>query len=245
MKKLCCGVLTALAMVPVVAQADSIGASAHVTYWKPDLRGDIRSGGDALDLKDDLGFGDDEYMSFSAALEHPIPVLPNLRLSYLSMDQAAQGTVSTTFDGQVFEGNVQTNLDLSHFDLTMYYSVLDNWVHLDLGLSARFFDGTLNLRETRIAGARSENDINFVLPMLFGEARFELPLSGAYTGVQAHAIGYSGNQALDAAAYVGFRLVVLDLQAGYRHFSVDVEDVEDIDVDAEMAGPFVSLGVAF
>lgn len=245
MRKLTVGLLGSVMLCgSAQVSADVLGGSAHVTYWGSASEGSIRSGGNAIDIERDLGFDDEEFLVVSAALEHPVPFLPNIRLAYFSMDQVGTGTVAATFNRQVFTGQVRTNLDLSNLDVTLYYELLDNWVNLDLGVTGKVFDGNLDIRETRIGGARSTTDINAVLPMLYGEARFDLPFSGLSAGAQANAISYSGNTAYDASVYLGYRLVVLDIMAGYRQMHVDVEDIDDVDVNLDMSGPFLTLGVA-
>jgi hypothetical protein len=41
------------------------------------------------------------------------------------------------------------------------------------------------------------------------------------------------------------RIVFLGLEVGYRHLSAELEDVEDINVDVELSGPYLSVGGVF
>ena len=79
---------------------------------------------DVVDVENDLDLESDTNANLSAYLEHPVPVLPNVRLNYTRIEQSGSGEVSTQFD--LVSGDVDSDLDLSQFDVTLYYEVLDN-----------------------------------------------------------------------------------------------------------------------
>lgn len=226
------------------AAADTFGASASATYWRGEDSGTVQKGGNSIDIKNDLGFRNDNFTAISFSFQHPVPVLPDFKFQYFRIDQVGHGTIpaGSSYDG--LSGNVDTNLDLSHYDVTLYYQLLDNWVHLDLGLTGKFFRGKLDVRQSN-GGGESYTHINEALPMLYGAARFELPTTGLSVGAEGNGIAYSGNHAYDVSAYVDYRVVVLDVQAGYRQLAFNVDNVSGINADVKIAGPYVKLGVAF
>lgn len=226
------------------AQADTFGASASVAYWRADHSGTVQNGGGDIGIDNDLGFHKSSFAVMSFSFEHPVPFLPDFKFQYYKMDQVANGTVPTgkTYDG--FNGKVHTDLDLSNYDLTLFYQPLDNWVHLDLGLTGKVFNGHINVSEAN-GPQHSDTSINTVVPMLYAATRFDLPATGLSVGAEGNGVAYSGKHLYDVSAYVNYRVVVLNVQAGYRQTAIKVDDIDGIGVDAKIHGPYVQLGVAF
>src|SRR5690606_28134813 len=90
------------------ATADIVGVTAGVIGWNPDYSGGVRSGSTRVNVEDDLGLGDDWSPQAYAAIEHPVPLLPNLKLQYTELSQTGKGSLGQTFDG--VSGTVDTDL---------------------------------------------------------------------------------------------------------------------------------------
>ena len=139
--------------------------------------------------------------------------------------------------------DVQSSLDLEQLDITLYYELLDNWVNLDAGITARDLDGELLVQE--IGGtAASRTEVDGVIPMGYLAARFDLPLTGVSVGAEGKVISFDGDSIYDVNAYGQFEIAVVTLRAGYREMSIDYEDSDD-KLDVEIGGPFISAGVTF
>jgi len=234
-----------LSVASTALSADVLGLSASLSYWTPENSGHIQSGGDKIDVENDLGFGDEEFLIFTGAFEHPVPLIPNVRLQFFDMDQVAHGSVSNVdFDGQNFDGAIQTSLDLTHYDFTLYYEILDNWVNLDLGITAKVFDGQLILRD-QDSGASSKTDIDDVIPMLYGSASFEFPITSLSAGIEGSAISFDGDTAYDLVARLRYQFGFFGAEAGYRAIAVEVDDISGIDVDTALEGPYISALLMF
>ena len=102
------------------AQADFIGGSVEASYWYGGVGGDATFGS-TVDMEDDLGFENDSFFEVAATVEHPVPLIPNVRVKYADIDQTDDGALTATFGGETFTGNIETHLDLSHVDLILYY----------------------------------------------------------------------------------------------------------------------------
>ena len=133
-------------------------------------------------------------------------------------------------------------------DGTIYYEILDNWVSVDLGLSARKLEGFATVTE-RTTGQSDRVDLDYTVPMLYGHARFNLPFTGLAVGVRGSAVSYEGNELLDAEAYLHLEVetVLLDIgiEGGFRRMQLTLEDLDAWNSDATMQGPFVSLTAHF
>ncbi len=242
MRKLLLAVGGSLILVTPLSQADVVGLGASVSYWDSDLSGKAATNNDVVDVENDLNLDSDSNANASLYLEHPVPVLPNVRLSYTLVEQSGRGEVGLVgFDGVT--GDVQSDLDLEQLDLTLYYEVLDNWVNLDLGLTARDLAGDLTVQEVN-GLATSETSVDAVIPMAYLSARFDLPFTGVSVGAEGNFISFDGDSLHDFNAYGQYEIALVQFRAGYRQMAIDYEDGDDR-LDVEIGGPFVSAGVAF
>lgn len=236
-----------LVLAAPFAAADVLGVYVGAGQWQSDYSGLLGDSDNNIDV-DELGLKDSDNNFFYIAFEHPIPILPNARIQHtdLSSRQSALITQSFTLDGETFVvgDDVATDVDLTHTDYTLYYELLDNWVNLDLGVTVRQFDGYVqaegNLNSQYV-------DLDEAIPMIYGKAQFDLPLTGLYVGVQANIISYDDNDLSDMSANIGYRFIdsVLDLgiELGYRQMSLDIN--EDVTADVDIKGPYAALTLHF
>lgn len=228
------------------AHADTIlGIYAGAGIWQAEISGDVQDGTTKIDTEDDIGLEDDNNNYFYFALEHPIPVLPNIKLQHtrLTVDGDNLLTRNIDFNGTVFpvSDNVSAEADLTHTDVTLYYEVLDNWVSLDLGLSVRLFDGFVEIQSTTDS---AREDLDAPIPMLYGKARFDLPLTGLSVDAEANGVGYGGNTLLDASVRLAYESSIgLGVEAGYRSMVLDID--EDIEGDIDLSGFFAGINFHF
>jgi len=244
MRKLILAIGGSLVIAAPFATADVVGLGANVSYWDSDLSGEAGKNNDVVDVENDLNLDSDTNANLSAYFEHPVPVLPNVRLNYTRIEQSGRGELSTEFDFIQDGAEVDSDLDLNQFDVTLYYEVLDNWANLDLGVTARNLDGELVVREQVTGGEVSKTEVDGVIPMGYLAARFDLPLTGVSVGGEANLISFDGDSVYDYNAYGQYELSLLQLRAGYRQISIDYEDSDDR-LDIELGGPFVSAGLTF
>lgn len=244
MRKLILAVGGTVLLATPLANADVVGVGANVSYWDSDLSGKVVNKGSAVDIENDLNLDSDSNANFTAYLEHPVPVLPNVRVNYTSISQNGSGQVGPDgFDG-IFSADVDSELDLDQLDATFYYEVLDNWVNLDLGLTARKLDGELIVRDKAGLFPVSKTTVEGVIPMGYAAARFDLPLTGVSVGGEGNLISFDGDSLHDFNVYGQYELSLLQLRAGYRQMSIDYEDDDD-KMDVELSGPFASVGLTF
>lgn len=240
MNKLTKSLSPLLLAVSVTAQADVVGGTLEASYWYAGLSGYAEKGADRVDAEDDLNFDNDSFFELTASIEHPVPVLPNIKLRYTDLDQTEKSNIGSSFDG--VSGDIETNLDLSHYGAVLYYEILDNWVSVDLGLDVRKFNGQLKLSDNN---NESLTDIDETLPLGYIAAEFAMPFTDMSFAVEISAISYSGNSVHDARARLrqGFGLAFVEL--GYRQLGIKLDDVSDLDVDMDLSGIYVSTGLDF
>ncbi len=212
---------------------------------------DLDGNGGSIDFEDDLGLSGDSGAYFYVAIEHPIPILPNIKIAHSDISESGRNTLDEdiSFGGEDIPAGVtiDTDVDFTHTDFTFYYEILDNWVNLDLGLTARQFDG-----ELAAAGSQgpisysAQEDLDFVAPMLYGMARFDLPLTGLYVQASGNWIGVSGVQLYDIWGKVGYTFAFgLGLEAGVRQLALELDDVDDLDADITLDGTYIAATFHF
>lgn len=230
-------------LASVSVQADIIGGSVEATYWYAGLGGDASIGADSVDVEDDLDLGNNSFFELAATVEHPVPLIPNVRLKYSDLDQTEKGTLSSTYNG-VSVGSIETTLDLSNMGLVLYYEILDNWVSADFGLDIRKFDGQLEITNTT-DNTTTQTDIDEFLPLGYVSAEFAMPFTDMSAGVEISAISYSGNSIHDAKVRLrqGFSLAFIEL--GYRKMGIKFDDLSNTDVDIDFSGVYLSTGLDF
>lgn len=242
MRKLMMAMGASMLVAAPVVSADILGVGATVGYWDADYSGNASKGNEQVDLERDLNLSSDSNANLTAYFEHPVPVLPNVRLAYTRTKQSGNGQLDVTYDGITAGANVRSELELEQLDLTLYYELLDNWVNLDLGLTVRSFSGDLVINDTQ--GNSSQTEADAVLPLLYVAARFDLPFTGVSVGGDANAISFDGDSVYDFNVYGQYELSLLQLRAGYRQISLDYDDGDD-NLDIELSGPFISAGLRF
>jgi outer membrane protein len=228
-------------VISTTASADFIGFEVGAYAWQQNYDGIVQSGTDIVDLEQQLGFDDETNNSYYVLLEHPVPVLPNVLLQHTELDISADSTTSGfTFEGIDFSGTTISSIsDLSHTDITLYYEILDNWVSLDVGLTARIFEEGVEI--SSIAGDASL-DIDQTIPLLYLAAKIELPLTGLYVSADANGIGYSGDSFIDYRINIGYETSIgLGAELGYRSFDLDYEDDDDEFADLTIDGAYVGV----
>ncbi len=190
--------------VPVFASADVLAFKASAAAWTAD--------GSAP------GFhrGDEQQRSVTAAFEHPVPIIPNVKIRYWDYSER---------DGLA-------RLELTTVDTIFYYEIFDNdAIDLDIGVSATDY------RNGRAPGRRQFDDW---LPQAYAAAR--VPLIGAGLGLYAEGTGtnWDGTTAYDIEGGLEYLidLPVLDigLRLGYRQVENDFDDFDNYSGDIKFSG---------
>jgi outer membrane protein len=222
---------------------------AEVGHWGATPTGTVASGDDDFDVEDDLGFDRNGANMFMAEFEHPVPVLPNVRLRHSRLDDTSRSTITTTrqFGPVQFQTNerVRSSYDLEMTDATFYYSPVNNWVAIDLGITARRINVDV-LLESRDTGDRERAGGSLWLPMGHLGGRVDLPFTGVYAAAEVNAISTGDERMRDARASLGWEMTSnFGVALGYRELRVEIDDVDDLRADVDFGGPFATATLRF
>lgn len=242
-----------LLLTPLTSMADIAGFRVIGGSFDYKVEGTIRDSNsvvDQVDLKTDLHLQDKSESFFYAYVEHPIPMLPNIRVGSTAMNLNGSGLASKTFtfNGITFNQAISTttNINLDHSEIALYYQIIDTGIDLDLGLNVKIFSGNATLTENTTPSTTTQK-LDYTIPMVYASLNIPLPLTGLSIGVEGSAISYDGNSLTDYMAHIRYATDFnLGIEAGVRSFNLTVEDTTDQTYGTiKTSGPYVSLFVYF
>jgi outer membrane protein len=200
-------------------------------------------------------FDDENQGSFFVALEHPIPLIPNLKIASTTLDTVGGATItgSFTFEGETYSANsvLETTFDASYVDYTFYYELFDNdLLTFDFGLTARDLDSQINVVDTNNTSLNSNLSVSGFIPLLYVNTIIGLPFTGFNVFAEANFLSYDDNSVYDYQIGVSYELVDnlavdLDLTLGYRAVKLELDDIDDLYSDLTFDGLFVGAIVHF
>jgi len=80
--------------------------------------------------------------------------------------------------------------------------------------------------------------------MLHARGDVDLPLTGLGAGAEINYVSFDGDSARDIEAYLKYSVDPVYVEGGYRELAMDV-DADNINVDTDLGGPFVRVGIGF
>lgn len=233
-------------LVTSSAQAATVvGFKIGGDYWQADATGTF---------SDDVGqpqafhYDSSAQGSIWVAIEHPIPILPNLMIRENRLDE--KGTIADAdfiFNSRQFEGDLTAYTDLSNTDFVLYYELLDNdIVALDLGASYKKMSGSIRVVDEDLYPEQKNIDSGVV--MAYASAKFGLPGFGLY-GFADVMTGLNETSVYDYSLGLGWEFdgTALDyrVRAGYRDFNFDVRQFSSITSDLQFKGYFAGVEIDF
>ncbi len=244
-----CAMLAAVATAP--AQADTLlGAYVGAQGWNMGVEGGFAN----EESLTEFSYDDQTNSSLYVALEHPIPLVPNLKLVRTTMDTSGFTNLTTQFEfnGELYSADtdVSTDFEMSATDIILYYEILDNdLVSIDIGLNGKYLDGTIMVSESETNRTATE-EFSGVIPMAYAKAEVGLPFTGLGVYAEGSFLAIGDHSVSDIQAALTYSFVeslALDmtLQAGYRAVTVELDDIDDFYADLEFSGVFVGLEFDF
>ena len=248
MKKAALAVLVT-SLLSTSAMADTIaGLYIGGSIWSNEATGTFGEKNGLVDFN----LADQEQGSFYIALEHPIPLIPNLMVSSTSLETDGSTVLSTTFEfeGKTFNPStpVETTFDVSYVDYTLYYEIFDNGLlSFDIGLTGRDFDGDITVSST---GDSAKLSVTEIVPMLYVSTIVGLPGTDFNLFANGNLLSIDDHKLYDYQAGVSYELVDniavdVNLTVGYRGVKLQLEDIDDLYTDIEFKGLFAGVVVHF
>ncbi|MCO4799007.1 MAG: TIGR04219 family outer membrane beta-barrel protein [Colwelliaceae bacterium] len=213
----------------------------------------------------DFNLDDKQQGSFFIAVEHPIPFIPNAKISKTSLETQGNTILDSeiTFDDKTFATGslVDSGFNVSYMDYTLYYEFFDNDLFsFDLGLTGRDFDGDVTVSSLVNTAPAGEDPIyetltgklstDEIVPMLYAATFIGLPFTGMNVYAEGNFLSMDDHTLYDYQAGISYDLVNniaidVNLTLGYRSVKLELEDLSDLYSDLEFKGVFAGAVVHF
>jgi outer membrane protein len=222
--------------------ADTIGGEVSLGFFNHDPNGDASYMGRSESLNETFGFSEEQDIFLKAYFELPLPIIPNIKLGHTTLSHKGSSSVNEFTWGDIkdYDGTIDNSLSLDMTDVTLYYEFLDNWVETDAGLTLRYLSGNFSVNST------IGNDVvaftNWV-PMLYGKARFNMPVTDLSFQIEANAISYWDITAYDYELSARYTVIMgLGIEAGYKAYHLDSDElVNGFNANIDFSGPYAAV----
>jgi len=234
------------------AQADTLlGLYIGGQVWANQAEGTF---GEGVTDQAAFNFDDENQGSYFVALEHPIPLIPNVKIASTTLDTVGGTTINTSFTlgGETYTASSQldTTFDANYVDYTFYYEVFDNDLFtFDFGLTARDLDSKIGVVE-QISSQSSDLSVSGILPLFYVNTVIGLPFTGFNVFAEGNFLSFDDNTVYDYQVGVSYSVidnlaVDLDLTLGYRAVKLELNDIDDLYSDLTFDGVFAGAVVHF
>lgn len=216
--------------------AADFAARIGLDSWSQDLGGSIDSTNSEIgtvSVEDDLGFGSESGISYYLLLEHPLGVVPNIKLQYteLNSDESNDLQRDITYDNVTFTANqtIRSALDLNHVDLSLYWQPIQGNFDVSLGFTIRVLDGSFTVvSENGESAARQSVDEAFPLP--YAHIGYEFGNTGVSIDAEVKAAAFEGDKFIDSNLRLAWESKIgLGLEFGYRSITLEADDLDVTD----------------
>jgi outer membrane protein len=231
------------------ARADGlIELYGGVGLWNGVYDGDVRAGITEIDFDDDLSISRDSHLMIYAGFEHPVPLLPNVRAQYVRLDASDSSVLARTigFRGVQFPAGttIDSRIDLTQIDGTLYYKLWDTGFEFDLGVTLRYVEGLVDIAAEN-QQARAEFD--GFLPMAHAAVRVALPITGLWAGARVDGTGWDGDRLIDATFSAGWQSAAgIGIEGGWRLYRLEIDERGDFEQSTiHVSGPYAALNFRF
>jgi outer membrane protein len=203
----------------------------------------------------DFIFEDQSQSNLYMAFEHPLPLIPNIKLQRTTMDTSGNVLLDRNFvfGGKLFSINSEATSDvqLTTTDVILYYELFDNdLISFDVGLNAKYIDGELLVTDKNDPTVIGREEFSGPIPMFYSRLAVGLPLTGFGAFVEGSFLSVDDHTLSDYQAAITYSLmenlaIDVTFQLGYRAVSLELEDLDGIYSDLEFKGAYAGLEVHF
>lgn len=228
------------------SQADMLGAGVGTGIWTSGPVGTITTGSSEFDIEKDTGLETNNNNYVWAYFNHPVPLIPNVRLESTQVSSNGSGSQNVTYLNTTFTGNHETDLNLNQVDVLLYWGIPLPVVSLNYGFGAKQFTGDLTITDTDGNTSPETTDLDGTIPVGYLAAQADIPALPLSFSADIKTLGSLYNDTTLKGRYdiTGFGLK-LGIEAGYRVQALKTDNLGDIDVDLKIDGYFAGVTLVF
>ena len=243
---LVCGLLLA-----TTASADFARVEMGVGTWIQAPSGEINYSDTGVSFSD-ISKENTQAEAYAWLLvKHPVPLLPNLRLEYVTtLNEGEYVVQSGTPIGGLATGTL-SELEMTQIDVIPYYNILDNtaWITLDLGLDIKIIDVAYSAGGVNIIDELNVDIVSIALPLGYVRARTQLPITNLGIEADVKYFSYDTTTVYDVRAKVDytfdiFPVIQPGIEIGYRMQKIELEE-NGLAVNIDYSGVYAGLMVRF
>lgn len=238
--------------VSFTSQADTLlGLYAGAQGWNMQTSGGFSSDG----TNANFNFEDKANSNLYVAFEHPVPLIPNIKVQRTIMNTMGETTLNSqyNFGDEIYAANtdVITDVQLTATDFILYYELFDNdLISFDVGINAKYIDGDLMVTEKDDSSSFSREEFSGPVPMVYSRLAIGIPFSGFGAFVEGSFLNIDDHTLSDYQAALTYSLmenlaVDVTFQVGYRAVELELDDLDDIYSNLEFKGVYAGLEVHF
>ena len=176
---------------------------------------------------------DSSEMYFWMLIKHPVPVVPNLRLEYVTLSD--EGETTGAVNG-INMTSSPTAFDMTQLDVIPYYNLLDNtfWVTVDAGLDLKVITTDVDVAGQEVLGAivpgtEFSASESIILPLLYLRGRVQVPMTGFGFESDVKYISYDSATMYDVRIKADYTFDMIPIiqpaiEIGYRMQKFEVDD---------------------
>jgi outer membrane protein len=244
--------LCAATLLSSTAYADAIGVYAGAQVWNSDADGLFGEQNQQIDFNLDTK----TKGSYFLALEHPLPFIPNAKISVTNLDTEGLKVLANDFDfgGQSFPAgsSAASTLDISYIDYTLYYELFDNdLLTFDFGLTVRDIDADITVDAT-VSNSTISGNLNGTayIPMAYASLIFGIPSTDFNIFAEGNFLSFDSQTLYDYQAGVSYELVEnlavdVNVNVGYRAVKLELDDIDNLYTNLDFTGVFAGVVVHF
>lgn len=228
-----------------MSKADVIGVYAGLGSWHHASQGKLNHLGTDADLEGNYSFDKDWSGFFYVAVEHPFPLIPNIRISKYSLETSATKTVTAdsefTFAGTDYTNgtDISSKLQWNEEDILLYYELLDIVVSLDAGLGIKKVDGEISVTS---AGVTNAHRIGKTIPIAYAMVGASIPGTGISVSMDTTRTFIGDSDIVQSNTKISYETAfLLGVEAGYRRSKMTLNNFDTVTGQANFTGPFVNL----
>lgn len=231
-------------LVSSQSQADMLGAGVGTGIWTSGPVGTITTGSNEFDVEKDTGLETNNNNYVWAYFNHPVPLIPNIRLESTQVSSSGNGSQNVTFQGQAFTADNQTDLNLNQVDVLLYWGIPLPAVNINYGFGAKQFTGDLTITDSN--NNRETTNLDGTVPVGYLAAHANIPALPLSFSADIKTLGSAYNDTTLKARYdiTDFGLK-LGIEAGYRVQALKSDALSDLDIDMKIDGYFAGVTLVF
>jgi len=197
--------------------------------------------------------------SFFIAVEHPLPFIPNLKVSSIKLNTQGATTLTSdfTFSGTTFPSDsaATTDFKTDYIDYTAYYELFDNdLITFDLGVTVRDISANVSVVGTTATtppvSSTAKISASTYVPLAYVATNIGIPSTDFNIYGEGNFLSVNGQKLYDYQVGVSYELidnlaVDVNLTAGYRNIKFQLKDVSNLYTDIKFSGVFAGAVVHF